>query len=167
MNVSRERIMSSSRHAGGVRRYHTWPVLREQRIDSHTWQVMRIYVEIFGPPRPEVWKWLLYHDVAEIGTGDVPSDVKAAYPEIKTPLIKAEEDSLGRLGVTLPQLTEFEFLRCKVCDVLERWEYGKEEVALGNQFAEPIVAGALKAALAKAEEMSGPDRMAVRRYVGG
>jgi hypothetical protein len=29
--------------------------------------------------------------------------------------------------------------RVKLCDVLEMWEFGQDEVALGNRFAAPIV----------------------------
>jgi hypothetical protein len=39
------------RNAGDVVRYHTRKVIHRQDVANHTWNVMRIYTELFGMPR--------------------------------------------------------------------------------------------------------------------
>lgn len=140
--ITHDTIMSSTRMAGQVRRYHTWPVLRQQQVDSHTWQVMRLYVELFGRPDESVWEYILFHDVAEVGTGDTPSDVKTRNPKLKECLDRAEEGVLESMGIRLPKIKYEEFVKVRVCDRLERFEFALEELNMGNKYAEPILRGA-------------------------
>lgn len=140
--ITRNDVLKSARLAGGVKRYHTWPVLREQRVDSHTWQVMRIYVELFGAPRADVWVHLLYHDTGELHSGDTPSFAKASSPVLKAALDELEGKAREFMKVPTVGLTEQELIKCKICDAVERWEFAREEARLGNQYAAPVASGA-------------------------
>lgn len=133
-----EDVTTNPRLAGLVRRYHTWPVIREQTVAEHSWQVARIYLQIFGAEQVP-WEYILWHDAGEIATGDVPYPVKAESSTLKSEYSVLERMALQRMGVTVSEVTPLQMLRAKFCDMVEMWEYGLEEVARGNKFGQPIV----------------------------
>jgi hypothetical protein len=106
--VNREAVEYSARTAGGVRRYHTWPVLRPQTVAEHTWHVMRIWWQVYGPMSPAVSSYLLLHDAGEGQAGDVQFGAKRRYPELKA------------------------------SDLLEMAEFAADEMLMGNRLASPI-----------------------------
>lgn len=129
-------VTRNTRLAGLVRRYHTWPTLHNQTIAEHSWQVMRLYIEIFGLPRSEVFLHILWHDVGEIQTGDIPYPVKAKNKELKIEMDRLDEEARESMGerVFLPTLTDEEHTRFKFCDLLDCAEQGQYERNLGNQY---------------------------------
>lgn len=137
--VTNDWVMRNQRFAGLVKRYHTWPVKNEQSTGEHSWQVARIYCEIFGSPPAVVWEYIHKHDKAEMGTGDNPFHIKRAHPDLKAALDKAEHAYMTMLGESLPLLTPIEHKRFKLCDVIEMLEYGQQEILMGNRLAAPIV----------------------------
>lgn len=139
--MKRHDVVTSTRLAGLVKRYHTWPTLRTQTVAEHSWQVARIFRELF----PDAWcievaDWIQMHDMPEIGTGDVPFPLKARYPELKAIYEEIESEVSDNLGLVWPELTDRQRLLIKVCDLLEMWEHGSEEKMMGNKYAEPIIA---------------------------
>lgn len=142
--MRREAVVRSPRLAGRVRRYHTWPTLQDQTNADHTWHVMRIYWQVFGPLSPEVSTHLLWHDGGELAVGDPPFPTKARDPILKERYDLAERAALREIAGEMAArasaaLSPTERLRCKVCDLLEMTEFGVLEMALGNTLAEPIV----------------------------
>lgn len=138
--MKRHDVVTSTRLAGSVRRYHSWPVLRPQTVAEHSWQVARLFRELF----PDAWcvevaDWIQMHDMPEIGTGDVPFPLKARYPGLKANYDEIENDVSDNLGLVWPELTDRQRLLIKICDLLEMWEYGREELTMGNRYAEPII----------------------------
>lgn len=129
----------SPRWAGMIQRYHATPTIRNQSVGEHTFQVMLAYVQEFGNPPPHVWFYMLYHDVAEIGTGDVPFLVKRRFPNLKLELNKAEPEILADFGVPVMLLTEKEERRIKWADLMEMKRFALEELAMGNTYAQDIV----------------------------
>ena len=127
-------VIRSPRHALQVERWHTWPTLRTQTIGDHTAQVLRIYVEVFGPPSPVVTLRILRHDMGEIGTGDCPSYAKVKAPELKNVLDKIEETVLNEMGHALSHLESAEAARVHCCDALEALEFAVDEMRLGSSF---------------------------------
>lgn len=150
--MNRADIVTSTRHAGGVKRYHAWPTLRGQTVAEHSWNVMRIYWELFQDEEDavnvDVFLYILYHDVAEVGTGDIPFPIKSMHPGLKSTMDELESEVLEGLGVSLPEITPRQRLLVKVCDLLEMWEFGLDEVRMGNTYAKPIV-GETRAAVWK------------------
>lgn len=143
--TTRRRVVTSSRLAGQVARYHTWPTLQSQSNGEHTWQVLRIYWEIFGPPSLEVTARILWHDAGELAVGDLPFPTKAYNPQLKA-IFDAMEDSAVRTmlpdalaDAALADVSPDERLRIKICDLLDMWEFGQQEMFMGNRYAEPIV----------------------------
>lgn len=167
MSHTRNSMRRDTRLSGLVRRYHSWPVLTTQSVGEHSWQVLRIYIEIFGAPSPETTTYIVYHDSAELATGDPPFPLKKDHPELKEIYDRMEHEAMLQMrGVGLPELDPRERARVKVCDLLEMWEHGRHELQLGNQYAHPIVQDTLEAALMISNSvLVFSDRQAVTNYI--
>lgn len=128
------------RLAGQVKRYSTWPVLHTQSTGEHSWQVLRIYIEIFGAPSPDVTIYIVHHDSAELVVGDPPFPLKSKNQDLKDIYDRLEADAIQEMrGECLPVLSSDERTMVKVCDLLEMWEFGQQELRMGNSYAQPIV----------------------------
>lgn len=169
MTVTNSMVRHSARLAGLIKRYHTWPTLRVQTVAEHTWHVMRIYLHLFGSPPPNVWEYMLHHDAPlEMGTGDIPFDSKRNNPELKAAVDLAEERFAKEIGFEWPEIGALEWARFKVCDLLEMLEFGTEERAMGNTYAEPIVEATTKAInsmLHNPAHKLADDHMAIVSYI--
>lgn len=150
--MNRESIRNSIALAGLVKRYHTWPMLRQQTVAEHCWRVATIYCEIFEIPRGEILYYCLHHDSGELYAGDVPFTVKQKMPLLGEAMEEAEQYGLDNLKITLPALTPSERVRVKICDLLEMYETGMIEYNMGNQYAAPIIADTRTAALKLAKQ---------------
>lgn len=139
MSLTRSQIMTSARFAGGVRRYHTWPVLTHQTNADHTYHVIRLYVQIFGEITSDVTRYLVFHDSGELKTGDMPFPIKAQNPVLKAEADRLEDEGKLAMGVPHIDLDAPMKLRVKALDLLEMCEFGLCELDMGNTFAVPIV----------------------------
>lgn len=138
--MRRADVITSLRHAGSVKRYHTWPTIRHQTIADHTWHVLRILITLFPEEvTVDVLTYVIWHDVPEVGTGDSPFYAKRASPELKSALNELEGEVLESMGLVLPELTSRQRLLVKVCDLLEMHQWGTDELRMGNQYARPII----------------------------
>ena len=134
------------RVAGSVERYHTWPTTTRQTVADHTWHVLRIYIQLFGAPDPDVTCAIMFHDApAELKTGDLPFPIKSANPTLKAEIDKLESEYLESMGISTPDLTEEEWASIKICDLLEMHEYAYHEICMGNKYAEPVYSDTLTA----------------------
>ena len=146
MTLTAEDVETSSRMAGEVERWHVWPTLRRETVGHHTWNVLRIYMEIWGPPEPEVFTWIMVHDMPEIATGDVPFGGKGYMtPEQRSSLEDREYSAVRDQLPSLPDLVHSAFAlpenlrrRAKVCDLIDMLEFASVELAMGNTLAGPI-----------------------------
>ena len=128
------------RNAGGVKRYHTWKTIQTQSVAEHSWNVARILMVLWTDAPAEALRYALLHDAGELSTGDAPFPIKKDNPVLKREMDRLEEAACEEMGLTLLMETTPEWRwRVKLCDMLEMWEFGLEEVALGNLYARPIV----------------------------
>lgn len=142
--ITNEKILRSRQLAGRVTRWHTWPMIRKPTVMEHAGRVATLYVELWGMPRAEVLYFCLCHDYGELAAGDTPYGAKRRVPGLAENLNAAEEWGLGQLGITLPDLSEEEFKKFKVCDLLEMWETAVVEHNMGNQYAYPSIQSCLE-----------------------
>lgn len=158
-------VMRSTRLAGHVLRYHSWDLSRPQSVAAHTWQVMRLYIQIFGRPRAEVLEYIVFHDVAELQVSDLQYPIKANNPVLKTEMDRLESLAAADMGIAhhLNALTPAEKVRFKFCDLLDCVELGREEVLRGNQMAQPI-ADQWRNLNVWLRQMSSADQCAAARY---
>ena len=134
--ITNKDILGSRQLAGRVTRWHTWPMIRKPNNAEHSARVATIYIEIFGLPRAEVLEYCLKHDWGELTAGDTPYGAKQLVPDLKEGTNKAEMIGIDRLGTRLPELTEPEWFRFKVCDLMEMWETALVERNMGNAYAQ-------------------------------
>jgi hypothetical protein len=143
--MNRDNVLSMARLAGEVQRYHTWKMHHRQTVGEHTWQVMRIYWQIWGPLPPELSTYFIWHDAGELACGDVPFPVKANNPLLKETMDRLEYDAVQHMGGETVKLNYTLKLRAKACDLIDMHECGRNEVSMGNRFAQPIVDDTFKA----------------------
>jgi len=135
-------VEKDPRHAGQVLRYHTWPVHRQQSVGEHSWQIARIMVTIW----PECPRMLLLHavthDVGEMA-GDVPYPFKKNSPELKFWMAQAEgkvhESMTARWRLPpAPEMPEMYHRFFKMCEYIEMWEFGLQELNMGNLYGKIV-----------------------------
>lgn len=151
MIVRRDDVHADRQIANRVERYHTWPTLHRQTTGEHANRVLQIYVEIFGLPRAEVLYYASIHDAGEQYASDVQYGAKRDVPGLRDAINEAEQRGYEKLGIKPPQLTDEEFARVKIADLLEMWEFAKAELRMGNNYAQPVLEAG-QAAIALATE---------------
>jgi 5'-deoxynucleotidase YfbR-like len=122
---------------GGVKRFHTVPVLREQTDADHSFGVAWICY-LLAECRPSVTLLLaaLSHDLGEFATGDMPSMIKRN-PTIGPPLAGIETIYRAAAGIEFAgRLTEEEARWLDLADHMEGMMYCVAERWLGNRYAE-------------------------------
>lgn len=136
-----EDVLFNRRCAGNVLRYHTWPTLQKQTVGDHTFHVIRIYMEVWPDDFRDcgvLLEYLIYHDMSEIATGDLPYPIKMKNPNLKSVMDQLERDHGYDMGRSPILLEEPYKRRAKLADLAEMYEFGKHELRLGNKMAEPI-----------------------------
>lgn len=121
------------RRAGGVKRYHVRPIIGEDTVGNHTWGALVLLYKLVENPSPEMVRYMVFHDVAEVLTGDIPADAKWRWQNLTNALCVAEAAANHELGVVLPELTEAELRMCKAADMLDLLWFCFEQRRFGNQ----------------------------------
>jgi 5'-deoxynucleotidase YfbR-like HD superfamily hydrolase len=96
--------------------------------------------------------YMLYHDAAEVITGDVPFQIKRIISKMKSACSIAETYATEALNIPIVVLTPQELRRVKIADLREMREYAEIEVAYGNRTAEDIIDNINTALLQMAKE---------------
>jgi hypothetical protein len=120
------------RRAGSVTRFHTARRLDNHEIAKHSWGVINIIHAVDPDARKEVLLAAQYHDVPEKVTGDLPSIVKRANPELNAAIVELEQRTHRSWG-TLFELTPVETELLDFADIVELAEQSLDEVELGNR----------------------------------
>jgi len=92
-----------------------------------------------GMDSASIIRYMLLHDVAEGYVGDIPSNVKKDYPEIKSILDKIEHTWEEVYIPDMPDLHHSEIAIAKASDAIELGMYCIEELKLGNQNVEHVL----------------------------
>lgn len=122
--------------AGGVQRYHQAVGIDAQSVAEHTWRAMVIADTICEHEHHYVPRALMYHDIDELITGDIPSPVKWAEPEIKRLADKMGVDFRKRNELPdQPNLIDAERRVYSLADKLEGMFYCLEQRQAGRMRA--------------------------------
>lgn len=134
------------RNGGETRRFHGWPVLRQQTVAEHSFQVAMILQVLYGQEEPGISGMLLIaaltDDLAEWVTGDPPSPFTKAM-EVKMPGFRAirkgiENTVLSKAAMDFAQfLSKEEQRKIKFADYIDGAMYCIRERAMGNQLISP------------------------------
>lgn len=136
--TSHEHMMANRALASRIRRYHTIPVIHQETVGEHSHRLGTLYLQLFGRPRAEVLEYILYHDLGELSSGDLPFNAKRDAPGIKDYMDKAETAGRRRMNIKMPELTSEELARVKLCDMLQMLEFARIEMTMGNQYAHSV-----------------------------
>lgn len=130
------------RNGGETRRYHTWPVLRQQNVAEHSFHVAMLCAWLCKQhgfePSQRLLMAALTHDLAEHQMGDIPSPTKRRLPDYgETTFRKAWGDLEQALrkdaGLEWESgLTQLETYLLKLADAAEGALYCIRERAMGN-----------------------------------
>lgn len=134
------------RNAGETKRFHTWPVLRQQNVAEHSWHVAMLLWFIFGNDEPGLRMPLmmaaLTHDAAEWKVGDLPSPGKRAmsehFPDFREKWGEMEQGILKEYAWDWESLLEpWELAALKLVDSMDGALYCVRERTMGNKLIEP------------------------------
>lgn len=163
-------IEEDPRHAGQIKRFHTWPTIQTQTVGCHTWQVMRIMMTIMpNMCTPDVMTYALFHDVGEMA-GDLPWPSKRNNPDVKRGMDAAEQQVRVNMRLhwgqpVLPDLSPTEHDFFKMCENLEMWEYGLQERNMGNKYGTVVATRMLLAASDVMSRLPQDIKSSALRYV--
>lgn len=141
------------RNGGETRRYHTWPVLRQQTVAEHSFHVAMIYSMMALGAAPSDVQGLtvpglmaaLTHDLAEHKTGDMPAPTKrgleAFFPGFREKYGELENDLLVNAELDWEHaLSSKERRWLKLADAMEGALYCVRERSMGNKLIAPVFA---------------------------
>lgn len=121
------------REAGHVTRCHMVPHIGEYDLARHSWHAAVLLMELHPSPTSRLVKYVLYHDVTERWTGDVPATSKWMFPDLAEALTQAEirlENKLDLIGKR--DLSADELKWAKAVDMLELYYWCHDQLAFGN-----------------------------------
>ena len=112
---------------GGVTRFHTETMIKEQDVAQHTWRVMAVLHSLCSDRVfSDMCKSVMYHDVAEGYMGDIPAPIKRMLGEPVKEMEKEIEKNMGipsplrELGPSYDLLKLADYLECMITIVEER-----------------------------------------------
>lgn len=135
-----EELVRCLREAGAVERCHTLPHCGSYTVGQHSFDALSLLLVLHPAPSVALIKAVLWHDVAERWTGDVPAIAKWADPELAELLEASEERILRKLGVQPPrELPVEDCMWLDAVDKLELWLWAKGQLRMGNQNGATVI----------------------------
>lgn len=125
-------LVQRLREASKVERSHTMPHHGSYTIGQHSFDMLTLLVSLYPDCRRELMLAVMFHDIAERWTGDIPSPAKFSDGEFGKRLAQIEQRVLRRLGLVI-NLDEMERFWLKGLDVVEYVLWAKEQLSMGNQ----------------------------------
>ena len=127
-------VRLDTRIAGQLRRYHTWPIIGQQTIAEHCWQLMRIYMCVVDKLDIHMIRHIQFHDIGEHFTGDIPYPVKHDNPKLKELIdsieMRAQVTQLDYWNSFHPiALTDQDRVLFKQIELTEMAEFGLDQMA--------------------------------------
>lgn len=126
-----------------VRRFHTSVRLQEETVGHHSANVCAILYRLKPSVSRELILFALFHDVAEVYTGDVPAPFKWDNPDIAAGLQAGEGEYFRKHDIPAPteheELTREDLKLLKLADMLDLVLSSIEDRKRGNVYAGQLV----------------------------
>jgi 5'-deoxynucleotidase YfbR-like HD superfamily hydrolase len=123
-----------------VERAHTLPHHGSYSVGKHSFDAVSLLLVLHPNPSLSLVKAVLWHDVAERWTGDVPATAKWSSPQLKSCLEELEDGINDKLQIPYGwNLTQKETWWLRSVDRIELLLWAKEQVMLGNENAKCVV----------------------------
>jgi hypothetical protein len=128
------------RLSGQIRRYHTWPIIGQQTIAEHCWQILRIYLSVTDKIDPHMVMHIMFHDIGETSIGDLPYPLKSEHHDLKKQLDYIELSSMYTQlefwsAFRTVFLSDQDKALFKHIELTEMAEFGLDQLCLGNSLA--------------------------------
>ena len=123
--------------AGQVQRFHTTPVHMSRSIGEHSWNMAALLFTLHPEPPMRLVKAVLFHDVAERWTGDIPAPAKWSEPVLNDVLERMEQELLEAFEIKI-KLDEHDTDWLKALDILELTLHMRQEMEMGNKLVARI-----------------------------
>lgn len=130
------------REGGQTKRAHTMQYAGEYNVAIHSYNALSLLLLLYpGEPSVGLIKAVLWHDVPERWTGDVPAPAKWASPELKKILDDLEQTILEKIGIgeLYVGLRPEQLNWLNGVDLLELFIWAKEQKANGAYFADYMI----------------------------
>lgn len=118
-------------NGGMVKRFHNRPVLHTQNNAEHQYMVASIVCLLYPKISASMLKNMLWHDIYEYETGDMPWAIKRANPDIKAAIVRIEEQSIKKYNLTY-KANPIEHSLLKLAEYFECMIFCINEMKLGN-----------------------------------
>lgn len=131
-----------TREGGNVRRCHTVPWIGHYDVAQHTFGMLMLLDLLYQKPDPlggasynyvELQQYILWHDVHERWTGDVPAGLRFFKPDIRKTFKLAEKEVQEKFEFPMLELDPEEKDWIRALDQLEFLLSCYDQKALGNQ----------------------------------
>lgn len=124
------------REAGYVQRCHTMPYHGPYNVAMHCYGAVCLLMVLHpGQPSIHLIRTVLFHDVAERWTGDMPSPMKKSSTVLEAAMHDIEARIEDILALPDCKITPAEAKWLKAVDCLELWLWTIEQEQLGNRLA--------------------------------
>jgi 5'-deoxynucleotidase YfbR-like HD superfamily hydrolase len=122
-------------NSGGVLRFHAVPGMTKQTVAEHSWGVAVILIQILPEACGSVLRHALFHDIAEVETGDIPHPFKQKHLVINDYIKQEELNVFARYGIRQEWLTDRETHAIKIADCLDGMTYCVNRFQAGERAA--------------------------------
>ncbi|MDB4575378.1 HD domain-containing protein [bacterium] len=119
------------REGGAVKRCHARPSARPYNVAEHSFNALNLLLVLHPNPNVSLMRAVMWHDVPERWTGDMPAFFKMQYPVVKAAAGLMEDDIFREFDLG-ECLSEEERQWLKAVDLLEFWHWAREEGVMGN-----------------------------------
>ncbi len=140
MNIAQQVL--AVREGGQTKRCHTFPHSGSYDVATHSFNALSLLLLLYpGTPSVALITAVLWHDVPERWTGDVPAPAKWASPVLKAELDKLETLIFQRLQIheCFEELGEEELDWLTAVDLLELFIWSAEQKVNGNHAADGMI----------------------------
>jgi len=138
--VKPEELARCLREAGAVERCHTLPHCGSYTVGQHSFDALSLLLVLHPDPTVDLIKAVLWHDVAERWTGDVPAVAKWDDPELGRLLDQLEARIFAKLGIPhVVLLSKSDHQWLEAVDKLELWLWAKSQLRMGNENATVVL----------------------------
>lgn len=136
--MNQQTLAKAVREAGMITRCHTVPHHGSYSVAEHCFNALSLLLILYpGPPKASLIEAVLWHDVAERWTGDIPGPMKYISPELDDMVTEVENKCFRFLDIVV-KLTEEEYKWLRAIDKVELWLWSADQLAMGNQNAGEI-----------------------------
>lgn len=123
---------------GRVKRCHTVDYIGHYDNAQHSFNMLLIYCALHPNPQRDTMRAIMYHDLAERYTGDLPAPSLLEFPDLRDGIKGVEAHCRAAMGVSF-ELSPNEQNWVNCIDKIEHWLWANRQLLMGNTLVEAHV----------------------------